>query len=131
MAVMELGSFTNGSTGNHAISLNGLETPTYIDFWVGPRTGTTETANMHSFGAVDITNSNAMFQTNFTDGTSSQTKNGSGSSTGSSCLQHYARVAGVLTKVIDMTFVSVASGTFTINLTTANANYAIYCRIYG
>lgn len=129
--VMELGSFANGTTGNTTLLLNGTEVPTYIDFWVGPRTGTTETANMYSVGAVDITNGNATWQSNFTDGTSSQTKNGVGGSTTSSCLQHYARVAGTLTKVIDIKFVSVAAGQITLNLVTANANYSVFLRAYG
>lgn len=131
MAVMELGSFTATPSGNNTINLNGTETPTYIDFWIGPRSGTTETANLSSFGSVDITNGVATFQSNFTDGTGSQTKNGSGTSTGSSCLQHYARSGGVITKVVDIKFVSAASGQFTVNIVTPNANYAVFCRVFG
>lgn len=131
MAVMELGSFANGTTGNTTLTLSGAETPTYVDFWVGPRTSTTETVNMHSFGAVDITNGNATWQSNFTDGTGSQTKNGVGGSTTSSCLQHYNRSAGVITKILDIKFVSAASGSLTLNLVTANVNYSIFFRVYG
>lgn len=131
MSVMELGSFANGSTGNTTLTLNGTEIPAYVDFWVGPRSGTTETSNLRSFGAVDITNGNATWQSNFTDGTGSQTKNGSGGSTTSSCLQHWNRVAGTLTKIIDIKFVSAASGSLTLNIVTANASYSIFLRVYG
>lgn len=131
MAVMELGSFTPNPSGNQTLSLAGTEIPNYIDFWVGPRTGTTETANMSSFGSVDITNGNATWQSNFTDGTGSQTKNGVGGATTSSCLQHWVRSGGTLTKVIDIKFVSAASGQFTVNIVQNNASYTVYCRIYG
>lgn len=60
----ELGSFANGSTGNTTLSLSGSFTPTYIEFWCGPRTGTNETYNMSSFGTVDIANGNATWQAN-------------------------------------------------------------------
>lgn len=129
--MVELGSFTEGTTGNATLNLNGVETPTLIEFWVGPRTSTTETTNLSSFGVVDITNGNATWQSNYTDGTGSQTKNGVGGSTTSSCLQHYARVSGTLTKIIDLKFVSATSGSFVVNVVTANVNYTIYCRIYG
>lgn len=131
MAVMELTSFTPSPSGNTTINLSGSETPTYMDLWVGSRTGTTETANLGSFGCVDITNGNATWQSNFTDSSGSQTKNGVGSSTGSSCLQHYARVSGTITKVVDIKFVSATSGAFTVDIVTANANYTVYCRVYG
>lgn len=131
MAVMELGSFTPTPTGNKTLNLAGTETPSYIDFWVGPRNATTETVDMVSIGSVDITNGNATWQSNYSDTTGQQTKNGFGSSTGSSCLQHYNRVAGTISKIIDLTFVSAASGAFTVNVGTANANYKVYCRVYG
>lgn len=129
--VMELTSFVPNPSGNNTFNLNGLETPAYIDFWIGPRNSTTETVNMHSFGAVDITNGNATWQSNYTDGTGSQTKNGVGGSTTSSCLQHYTRVSGTITKVVDIKFVSAASGQFVINVVTASSSYTVYARIYG
>lgn len=131
LSTVELGSFANGSTGDTTVDLNGSETPKLIEFWVGPRTGTTETTNISSFGVVDITNGNATWQSNYTDGTGSQTKAGVGSSTASSCLQHYTRVSGTLTKIIDLEFVSATSGAFTLNILTANVNYSIFFRAYG
>lgn len=130
MAVMELGSFATGVTGNQAITLNGTETPTYIEFWTGPPSGSS-TANLASFGCVDITNGNATFQSNYTDSTGSQTKSGVGSSTGSSCIQHYNRVSGTLTKVVDWKFVSAASGTFTVNVVAGSSSYSIFFRVFG
>ena len=123
----ELGSFTPNPTGNTTLTLNGSFTPTWIDFWVGPRTGTTETVNMASFGCVDITNGNATWQSNFS-GSTNQTKNGVGSSTGTSCLQHYNPAN---TKVIDIKFVSAASGQFVVDVVTANVNYTVYYRVEG
>lgn len=130
MAV-ERGSFLATPSGNNTFSLNGAFTPTFIDFWVGPRDATTESVNMASFGNVDITNDNATWQSNFTDGTGSQTKAGKGTSTGSSCLQHYNRVSGTITKILDLTFVSAGAGTFTVNLGTANGSYRIYFKAYA
>lgn len=123
MAVMELGSFTNGSTGNTTLNLTGTFTPTYIDFWVGPRTNTTETKLMHSIGAVDITNGNQTALSTFANTSDFLTK-----ATSSSCITHYNPGN---TKIIDATFVSAAAGSFTINLTTANASYRVYFRAYG
>jgi hypothetical protein len=131
MAVMELGSFSNASTGNTTINLNGIETPTYIDFWCGPRSGTTESASLYSIGAVDITNGNATYLSTLADDTHNQTKSGTGTSTGSSCLVHYAVVAGVITKVVEIKFVSAASGSFVVNYLTASSVYDVFCRVYG
>lgn len=128
--VVELGSFTASPTGNKVLNLAGTQTPTYIKFWCGPRTGTTETYSMESMGVVDITNGNATWQSNVA-GTVSQTKNGVGGSTTSMCLTHYSIVAGAISKRIELKFVSAASGTFTVNIVTADANYTVYCEIYG
>lgn len=133
MAVMELGSVSYGTTGNKSITLNGSETPSYVDFWVGPPSGTS-TANMESIGALDVTNAIVTWQSNYTDGTGSQTKSGAGTSTTTPCVQHWNRIGGVLTKVVDWTFVSVAAGTLTINVNSvvaSSSNYSVYFRIYG
>lgn len=129
--VVELTSTTPNPAGNKTINLSGTETPSYIRCWVGPRTGTTETTNLVSFGAVDITNGNATWQSNYGDSTGFQTKNGVGASTTSSMLQHWARVTGTLTKIIDIEFVSAASGAFTVNVVTNNVNYTVYFEVFG
>lgn len=131
MAVLELTSFSNGTTGNTAVVFTGSETPQYIEFWTGPRSGTTETSNISSFGSVDITNSIAAWQSNLADSTHFQTKGAAGASATTPCLTHYAIVSGAVTKVVEMKFVSCASGTFTVNLTTANSSYPIFARIHG
>lgn len=118
---IEVGSFSNGTTGNHAISMAGVFTPTRFHFWAGARNATTETNHMYSFGYVDVGNGISTCQSTFGGSIGFQTKNSN-----SSALIHYANVSGVLTKVLDMTFVSAGAGTFTINLGTANANYPIY-----
>jgi hypothetical protein len=126
MAAPELGSTTCSPAGNNIIATSGAGTPTGIEFWLGPRAGTTETVSLDSFGYVDITNGTAAWQSNF-GGANHQTKNGSGTSTGSSCLQHYNPTG---TKVVDIKFVSAAAGTFTINFVTANANYVVFFKVY-
>lgn len=123
---VEYGSFTNGTTGNTTISLSGTFTPTFIDFFAGGRNGTTETTALYSFGFVDITNGNSFSQSTLSDTTSAQTKR-----TTSSCLIHYARVSGTITKVLDVSFVSSASGQFTVNLGTASTSYQISFKAYG
>lgn len=128
MAAPELTSFTPGSTGNTTISLNGAGTPTYIEFWCGPRTGTTETYSMSSKGSVDIGNGNATFQSNVA-GSVSQTINGAGGSTTSMCLTHYSIVGGAISKRIELKFVSAAAGQFTINRVTADANYTVFAKV--
>lgn len=130
MAVLELTSFSNGTTGNTTVNFTGTETPQFIDFWVGPRSGTTEAAALRSTGSVDITQSIATWQSDLADATHFQTKSGAGAATGV-CLTHYAIVAGVITKVIEMKYVSCAAGSFTVNLTTANSSYPIYARVHG
>lgn len=117
----ELGSFTPSPAGNKTLLLSGSFTPTYVEFWVGPRSGTTETSNLHSFGTVDITNGNSVAESNFTDGTGSQTKG-----TSASCIFHYNRVAGAITKVIDITYVSNAAGQLTVNIGTASTLYTVF-----
>ncbi len=128
MAAPELGSFTPGSTGNKTLSLNGAGTPVYVEFWCGPRTSTTESYDLVSIGQVDIGNGNATWQSNVS-GTVSQTKNGSGGSTTSMCLTHYAIVTGAISKRIELKFVSAAAGTLTINVVTADANYTVFLKI--
>lgn len=119
----ELGSFTPSPAGNKTLILSGAFTPTYVEFWVGPRSGTTETVNIASKGVVDITNGNSASQSNYTDATGSQTKG-----TSASCIFHYNRVAGAITKVIDITYVSNAAGQFTVNIGTASTLYTVFFR---
>lgn len=128
--VVELTSFTPTPSGNNTFLLSGTETPSFIDFWIGPRTGTTETYSLSSFGSVDITNGIATWQSNVA-GSTSQTKNGAGSSSTTPCLTHYALVSGTLTKVVELKFVSAASGQFEVNFTTASSSYVVYARVYG
>lgn len=129
---MELGSFTPNPSGNNIFSISTATTPYWIDFWVGARTGTTETVSMASFGAVDITNNVATYQTNYADPSGiMQTKNVAGTSTGASCLQHFAVSGGVISKRIELKYVSCASGQFTINVMTASSSYTVYFRVFS
>lgn len=126
--VVELGSFSPTPSGNTTLELNGSETPTFIEFWVGPRTGTTETTrDLASFGCVDITNEVVTWQSNYSDSTHFFTKNGVGDST-TPCLQHYESGSS---KVIDIKFISATSGEFTVDVTTASSNYTVYFKVYG
>lgn len=117
----EVGSFAKGTTGNNTVNLNGAFTPSRIHLWVGPRSATTETSNLSSFGYIDVGQSISVCQSNFSGSIGHQTI-----SSTSKCLLHYANVAGVITKVLDLTYVSVAAGAFTVNFGTANANYSIF-----
>lgn len=128
MAAPELGSTTASPAGNNTINLNGAGTPTYIEFWCGPRTGTTESYSMSSKGTVDIGNAIATWQSNVA-GSVGQTKNGSGTSTGSMCLIHYSIVGGAISKRVEIKFVSAAAGQFTINIVTADSNYVVFFKV--
>lgn len=128
MAAPELGSFTPSPAGNKTLSLNGTGTPVYIEFWCGPRSGTTEIYDLLSFGTVDIGNGNATYQSNVS-GSVSQTKNGVGGSTTSDCLVHYAIVAGAISKRVELKFVSAAAGQFTVNVVTADSAYTVYFKV--
>ena len=128
MAAPELGSFSNGTTGNTTISLNGAGTPVFLEFWAGARSSTTESSDIHSVGFVDIGNAVAAWQSNLAADTLNQTKDGAGASTGV-CFTHYAVVTGAISKRVEFKFVSVAAGQFTVNLTAADANYPIYYKV--
>lgn len=118
-AQSEVISFTP-SAGNHALSLSGTFTPSTVMLWCGPRSGTTETIDLSSLGAIDIPNGNNVGQSNISDATSKQTKASNTDWT------HYNRVAGVLTKIIAITGVSATAGTVTLNVGTANTGYTVY-----
>lgn len=128
MAAPELGSFTPNPTGNKTLSLNGAGTPTYIEFWCGPRSGTTESYSLKSTGTVDIGNGNATWESHV-EGSVGQTKDGVGGSTTSMCLTHYSIVSGAISKRVEIKFVSAAAGQFTVNVVTADVNYTVYFKV--
>lgn len=117
-AQSEVIEFTATPAGNQTLSLNGSFTPSTLILWAGPRTGTTETIDLNSIGAIDIPNAVNIGQSNLNDATSKQTKD--------SLTEwiHYNRSGGVIIKVISITGVSAAAGSVTINIGTA-ANYPV------
>lgn len=118
-AQSEVISFTP-SAGNHALSLSGNFVTSTVLLWCGPRSGTTETINLSSVGAIDIVNTVSVGQSNFDDATGKQTKSSNTEWT------HYNRVSGTLTKKIAITGVSSSAGTVTLNVGTADTGYTVY-----
>lgn len=119
-AQSEVTSFTPSPVGNKTINFNGAFTPSTILLWAGPRSGTTETIDIHSLGALDIPNGISTGISNLDDATSKQTK------ASNTDWAHYNRSAGVITKLISITAVSAASGSITVNIGTANTGYTVY-----
>jgi hypothetical protein len=119
-AQSEVTSFTPSPTGNKTINFNGTFIPSTFLLWCGPRSGTTETIDLASLGAIDIPNAIAVGQSNITDATGRQTKSSNTEWT------HYNRVSGTLTKIISITGVSAAAGSITVNVGTANSGYTVY-----
>lgn len=120
--LIEVGSFSVGSTGNKTISMAGSFTPSRIKFWSGARNATTETSLLYSVGHWDVGNGIQTCTSTFGGSIGFQTK-----FTNSSALIHYANVGGAITKVTDMVGVSVAAGSFVINCpVTFNVNYPIF-----
>src|SRR5690348_15373081 len=116
----EVISFTPSPTGNKTLNLNGTFTPSTLLLWCGPRTGTTETIDIASIGALDVPNGFSVGQSNLDDATSKQTKSSTSEWT------HYNRSGGVITKLIGLTVVSSAAGSITVNVGTANGSYTVY-----
>lgn len=114
--MIERGSFSTGATGSKTVLLNGSFVPTYLQFTIAARSGTTESVGILSLGSTDGTRQRCISTIN-----NSFTKN-----TTSECITHYAWSAGAAVKKLGATFVSASAGQFTLNFTTADANYPIY-----
>lgn len=117
----ELISFTPNPAGNKTLLLNsGTFTPSTVLLWAGARSGTTETTNFFSLGAIDIPNGLNTARSNITDGTGSQ------SIISNTVWRHRNRVAGTISDVITITGVSAAAGSVTVNIGTATTAYTVY-----
>lgn len=118
----ERGSFSVNTPGSATVLLSDATLiPSTILFWVGARSGTTESVGLTSVGMTDKTRHMWMSQIG-----SSFTKNDTGKP-----LTHYALVGGVATKVIEANYTSAFAGQFTLNFTTTNVNYPIYFLVLG
>ena len=122
---VELGTFSKGSPGNTTVVLNTAGfTPDRIRFKVSQKFNTSDTANHLSEGVTNGTSS--QYTSHFTDGTGSQTKEGT-----NKVISHWARVGGVLTEVVAATVVSIGEEEFTLNFSVADANYRIHMEATG
>lgn len=119
-AQSEVISFTPNPGGNKTLSLNGNFIPSTLLLWAGPRSGTVESTDLGSLGAIDIPNALNTAQSNLDDATGKVTR------TSNSEWTHYNRVAGVNTKVIAITGVSAAAGSVTVNIATNTTSYTVY-----
>lgn len=117
------GTTTQGTTGNKSITGVGFQ-PAYLRFTVSSKS-TAETTVAH-------------FSQGFTDGTRQKAHSIIADSTGFAskaysdrCINHYERVAGVLTEIIKATFVSFDADGFTLNFVNASSNYSIYIEAFA
>lgn len=119
---VEAGSFTAASTGNKTVLLNGAFTPVFIEFEVGPRSGTSETDIRRSTGWTDGTRQAAIA---VFEGTNKGTREIT-----TKCIMHYIDSAGATLKV-QGSFVSFGSGQFVVNMDTVDSNYTIRFKAFS
>lgn len=118
------GTFSESSTGNKSVTGVGFQ-PSYLRFHLSSKSGASETTVAH-------------YSTGFTDGTRQKahsiladtTANDSKAYT-NRCINHYARVGGVLTEVIVATFVSFDADGFTLNFTAVDSTYDIHVEAFA
>lgn len=110
-----------GTTGVKAISC-GFQ-PTGMRITVGAKSGSAGTVNQRSEGQSDGTNQT--YTSNYTDATSSQSKQGI-----NKIISHYERVAGALTEKIAGTFDSFTPTQGKFNLSAADNNYTLIIELW-
>jgi hypothetical protein len=111
------GRVTVSGTGNNAFTGVGFQ-PTWIRIRVSKKNGTTETCSHLCLGATDGTNMNCSYI--YSDSTSSKTDDFN-----TKLISHWERVAGTLTEILACTLTSFDADGFTINASTASANYKV------
>lgn len=114
------GGFTAGSTGSQSYTGVGFQ-GNGIVFRVGAKTGASSVCQ-HAIGSADGTRQNC--ESVFADTTGSKSQR-----TNTKSLIHYERVAGTVTEVLNFSFTSFDADGFTINVTTASANYTVDAEI--
>ena len=110
------GGVTVGSTGSQSYVGVGFQ-GTGITFRVGAKGGASSVVQF-AIGSADGTRQNC--ESVFGDGSGWKSQR-----TNSKCLIHYERVAGTVTEVLNFAFTSFDANGFTINVTTASANYTV------
>ena len=111
---MTTGQITLSTTGLKSFNL-GMQ-PTWVRFYVGQRTGTTEIINHTSTGITDGIHQYCI--STFTDANGSTTKNSN------KVVSHYERIGGIV-EVLSATFDSFYTSGIKLNVTVANANYPV------
>lgn len=120
------GSFTVSTTGTTTVNMPNSFTPIFMEFELGPRTGTTETLVSRSSGWQDIANSRKAAMTIFDDGTMRRTIE-----TTSNSLTHYKNVSGTFTQIIAAGVSAVGLGTFDYTSTLADGSYTIRYKAFS
>lgn len=110
------GGVTVGSTGSQAYTGVGFQ-GNDITFRVGAKNGSSSVVQ-HAIGTADGTRQNC--ESVFGDGSGWKSQR-----TNSYSLIHYERVSGTITEVLKFAFTSFDADGFTINVTTASANYTV------
>lgn len=111
-------------TGGLTISGTGSQSYTGVGFQgndlqltVGGKSGSS-TVTQFCIGNADGTRQN--YVASFGDGTGHKSTRSN-----SFCILHYERVSGTITEVLKASFTSFDADGFTLNVTTANANYSV------
>lgn len=118
----EAGSFSRGSTGAATILLDGVFTPQFFEFEIGPRSGTTETDIRSSTGWQDLVTARKYCKSVYSDGVNPKTRE-----TTSYSFAHYVGN----TKVLSGYVTGSASGEFYITMDTVDSNYIIRVKAFA
>lgn len=111
------GGLTFSSTGS-SISYTGVGFQgNDLQLTVGGKSGNSAVTQI-SIGNADGTRQNCISA--FGDATSHKSTR-----VNTHCIQHYERVSGTITKVLEASFVSFDADGFTLNITVANVNYSV------
>lgn len=123
----QVGSFTQGSTGN--TSITGLTfLPAGVHFTISSRFNTDETINTFSVGFTDGTRQKA--HSTFRDGTGAKTR-----AYTDRCINHFKRNTNIDNDIVAtiVSFDNNGGGDFgfTLNFTAADSNYQIHFEAYA
>jgi len=120
------GSFTSNSTSTTTVNMPSSFTPIFMEFEIGPRSGTTETLVTRSSGWQDFANARKAAMSIFDDGTMRRTVE-----TTSSGITHYKNSSGTFTKIIDGSASNPQVGSFDYTATSFDTNYTIRYKAFS
>ena len=121
MPVIEIGTFTLDSTGNHTAFLNEITgTPYKLTFKVSERYNGDVGRTRLSWGTGNA-NLDQEYSSNISDDSEgSDTDRGT-----DKVISHFGVVSGNIVKVLEASLTNVDDGEFTLNCTTATVNYQV------